>query len=373
MKSALLSLLIVVSASGITVTSPTAPTVPTPVHFVASADGAKAWVVTASDGKLLFKTANAALDGWVLLPQALQSVTVTALNEHAVPVGSAPLQINVQGVAAPKPPRSKRVYTLGRKGWRVFQKHVGVNPGNARILPFRNPPPNVPDVGTSDIATHGIHMRVVSPDGKPTNGLIGWTHRIPKNERAPLNALWSFWFAVPAPSKNAQAYESDLVITANVLGLTGIAGRQVFQFNTQYACDPTAKGPCWVWQTWRKNCEVPNTNPDCSNWVSLPRLGPGKPFARHKWHKLTIFGQRVTIDGPSVYQSVPPPGQPDANASLLYAVVILDDDAMVWNVVENALESEDHPSVHVQHQNDTEPIARKNVDKWIVGQTLTTW
>lgn len=371
MKSALLSLLIVVSASGITITSPTAATVTTPVHFAASANGATAWVVTASDGKPLFKSANAALDGWVLLPQAQQSVTVTALDAQGVPIGSAPLQINVQGVAAPKPPRSKRVYTLGRKGWQAFDRHVGKNPGNARILPFRNPPPNVPDVGTSDLATAGIHMRVVSKDGKPTNGLIAWTHRIPKNERAPLNALWSFWFAVPAPSKYAQAYESDLVITANVLGITGIAGRQVFQFNTQYACDP--KGMCWVWQTWRKNCEVPNTNPDCSNWVSLPRLGRGKPFAPQQWHKLTIFGQRVTTDGAAVYQSVPPPGRADANASLLYAVVILDDDAMVWNVVENALESEDHPSVKVQHQLDTEPVKGKNLDKWIVGQTLTTW
>ena len=370
MKYALLSLLVAVSASGITVTSPitTAP-VTTPVHFVASADGARAWVVTASDGRPLYKTANAALDGWVLLPQIHQSVTVTAMDDHGVSIGSAPLDIDVQGVAAPIPPQSSRVYPLERGGWRKVEKNLGGDYNEVALLPFRHPPPNAPGG-----ATTGLHMRVASPSNEPsTNGLIEWTHPM-KDDVAPLNALWTFSFAVPALPQNVEAYESDLVIVANVLGVSDIAGRQTFEFNTQYkCCVPNTSD--WYWQSWRKNCEIPDKSKTCSNWVTVPHIKPGKPFTargNHQWHTLTLFCQRVTRDRAGVYQSVPPAGQADANASLLYAVMIVDGHAMVWNVVENALESPDVPLVHVQHQIDT-AVAGKKVDKWIVGQTLTKW
>jgi len=232
----------------ISVTSPCPnATVTTPVHFVASADGAAGWTVTASNGSPLYKTANPSLDGWVVLQKGQHNVTVTANDAHGKTIGRTPLTINVQGVALPTPPASAAGRTINRKGWKPFTENIGGDAQNATIMDFRNPPPNIPGPAITDLATTGLHLRVASPDAASTNGLFAWSDRVPKGEQAPLNALWSFWFFVPSRAAYVQAYESDLVIVADIKSVSDVKGdsRRIFEFNTQYA--RVRGGTRWIW------------------------------------------------------------------------------------------------------------------------------
>src|SRR5262245_59204326 len=96
----------------ISITSPATSVVTTPVHFAASAEGARAWTLTNADGRPLYKTDNPTLDGWVVLPQRkkTQNVTVTAMADGK-PIGSQSLTLTVWGVALPPPSKSTIIST----------------------------------------------------------------------------------------------------------------------------------------------------------------------------------------------------------------------------------------------------------------------
>src|SRR5689334_19884511 len=100
-------------------------TVPTPVRFVASEDGAAGWVVSQTDGTPLYKTAAPSLDAWVLLPQTPQSVIVSALGGDGNPIASEPLQFDVAGVAMPVPPADAQSYEVDTATWTVELHDIG--------------------------------------------------------------------------------------------------------------------------------------------------------------------------------------------------------------------------------------------------------
>lgn len=324
------------------VSSPAAgSTVTTPVHFVANAEAADRWSVNAADGKPLYTSSGAALDAWVLLPQGEQTVEVTALDGND-PIASEPLPINVAGVAIPAPPPGIQPYALDTAQWTVQLHNILGKYQNGQILPF-DPPPSPPPNGSMC----GLRFEVIPQSATSgfTNGLIEWHAPVAD---PPLNALWTFLFNVPADPSSVAAYESDCIIVAAIGG-----SNCEFNFSGQYARVP--KSAQWQWESWAKG-----------GWIPIPSLPAGAPFANGGWHQLTIFYQRVT---PAGYQAA---DEPDANTSLLYAVAMIDDDAMLWNVMVESQPTTWMPQVKVQHQIDVPP-GTTAVDKWITGQTLTTW
>jgi len=330
-------------------------TLSTPVHFVMSADGATSWTI-ASNGQLCYAAVGPSLDGWVLLALGTQAITIIAL-DAGNPIEHLQLTIDVNGVAAPTPPEGAQVYALDDAEWHVsVNKKIGGGFQNAEILPFEDPPPPTPPPNR---ATNGLHFSVTSqPNQDSTDGLVDWTQPVPN---APLNALWTFSFLVPADPSGVEAYESDLVLVGTG-GTSGVAGNRLYNFSGQYARVPGTSGAEWEWQSWRNH-----------GWIGITSQSPGSYLATDSWHQLTIFYQRVTAapDG-SVYQSVPAPGGPDTNTSMLYAVAVLDGRPMLWHVIVESLETEWLTQVKLQHQIDT-ATGGVEIQKWVTGQMLTTW
>ena len=340
----------------IQVTSPsTTEPVTTPVHFVASLEGVASWLFAgAADRRPVYESNEPLLDGWALLPVGSNDLRLTAWNAAGEPILEFPLMVEVQGIAMPTPPANAQVYAADDPAdWVPSSNDIGGKYQDAEILPFA-PPPFPPPGGETD----GLHFAVTSqPEEPSTDGLVAWT-RLDTEDivRAPLNAIWTFTFAVPDDANDVGAYETDFVFV--------VGGRQ-YNFSAQYARAPHTNPPAWKWDTW---ASVDGTKK--GGWHAIPHLPGRPPFETDRWHTVTIFYQRVTRLGSDVFQSA---GGTDRNTSMLYAVAQLDDDhAMIWNIAGDSIETDWAPQVKLQHQID---LAKGNVSvgKWVVGQRLTMW